>query len=202
VKVDIQSAEFITSISDYNTFKGEYLPQIAIAGKSNIGKSSLINSICRRNNLAKTSGTPGKTRLINVFLVNGSFHLIDLPGYGYARVGEQETLRWGTMIQAYFAKTRSLHLVLHLVDIRHEPTQDDITMNKFLRQTGCPFTVIATKADKISKASRSKHIMPICFALQVQPWEVLCYSSENGTGRSELLAIMSKQLDVAPFDKA
>jgi GTP-binding protein len=196
--MEIETAEFITSIADYSAFKGGYLPQIAVAGKSNIGKSSLINSVCRRRGLAKVSGTPGKTRLINVFLLNGSFHLIDLPGYGYAKVERQETMRWETMMEKYFSGTGSLRLVMHLVDIRHEPTQDDITMNRFLLQTGLPFAVIATKADKISRSSRNAHIMPICRALQVQPWDVICYSSQNGTGRAELLAIMSKYLDVAP----
>ena len=126
--MEIKSAEFITSMADYGPFTGKGLPQIAVAGKSNVGKSTLINCLCRRNKLARTSSTPGKTRLLNVFLLNGNFHLVDLPGYGFAKVDKQEKLRWGKMMQDYFAQAAELKHVLCLVDIRHDPTEDDITM--------------------------------------------------------------------------
>ena len=184
--MDIKKAEFVTSMSVYQPPEAA-LPQIAVAGKSNVGKSSLINSLCRRKALARTSATPGKTRLINLFLLNDNFHLVDLPGYGFAKVDKKEKLRWGEMMEKYFRETEELKLTLHLVDIRHEPTQDDIQMNTFLRATGLPFLVVATKADKISRGARMKHLAPICRALQVQPWQVLCYSSENGDGRDDLL---------------
>ena len=185
--MDIQSAEFVTSLASYGPFPGKGMPQIAVAGKSNVGKSTLINCVCRRNKLAKTSSTPGKTRLINVFLLNGSFHLIDLPGYGFAKVDKQEKRRWGQMMQDYFTQADELCHVLCLVDIRHEPTEDDRTMNQFLRETGIPFTVIATKADKISRGARSRYLAPICRSLLVQPWEIICFSGEDGTGREEVL---------------
>ncbi len=185
--MEIKSAEFVTSMAAYGDFPGRGLDQIAVAGKSNVGKSTLINKLCRRNKLARTSSTPGKTRLINVFLLNGSFHLIDLPGYGFAKVDKKEKLRWGTMMQEYFSQSRELKHVLCLVDIRHEPTEDDRTMNAFLRQMEIPFTVVATKADKISRGARSKYLAPICRALSVQPWEIICFSGEDGTGREELL---------------
>ncbi|MBQ9263313.1 MAG: YihA family ribosome biogenesis GTP-binding protein [Clostridia bacterium] len=191
--MEIKSAEFVTSMSVYQTPEPA-LPQIAVAGKSNVGKSSLINSLCRRKALAKTSATPGKTRLINLFLLNSAFHLVDLPGYGFARVDKKEKLRWGDMMEKYFRETEQLKLTLHLVDIRHEPTQDDVQMNAFLRATGQPFLVVATKADKISRGARMKQLAPICRALQVQPWQVLCYSSENGDGREQLLEAMEKAL--------
>lgn len=184
---EIKQAEFITSRADYGPFEGKGLPQIAVAGKSNVGKSSLINRLCRRNKLARTSATPGKTRLINIFLLNNAFHLIDLPGYGFAKVDKQEKARWGKMMQDYFETSDELRHVLCLVDIRHEPTEDDIQMNTFLRQMGIPFTVVATKADKISRAARQKQLAPICRALLVQPWEIICWSSEDDTGRNELL---------------
>lgn len=184
--MEIKKAEFVTSMSVYQPPE-QTLPQIAVAGKSNVGKSSLINSLCRRKALARTSATPGKTRLINLFLLNDNFHLVDLPGYGFAKVDKKEKLRWGEMMEKYFRETEELKLTLHLVDIRHEPTRDDIQMNIFLRGTGQPFFVVATKADKISRGARMKHLAPICRALQVQPWQVLCYSSENGDGREDLL---------------
>ena len=192
--MDIRKADFITSMASYGDFAGKGLPQIAVVGKSNVGKSSLINRLCNRRGLARTSSTPGKTRLINVFLLNEAFHLIDLPGYGYAKVDKQEKARWGAMMQKYFEQAEELRHVLTLVDIRHEPTADDVQMNTFLRQMGIPFTVVATKADKISRGARQKQLAPICRALLVQPWEVICFSSEDGTGRDQVLEVMEKAL--------
>ncbi len=192
--MEINQAEFITSMADYGPFEGAGLPQIAVVGRSNVGKSTLINQLCRRNKLARTSATPGKTRLINIFLLNGSFHLVDLPGYGFARVDKREKERWGKMMQDYFSRSSDLLHVLCLVDIRHEPTEDDVTMNRFLRESGIPFTVVATKADKISRGARSKYLARICRALLVQPWEILCFSGEDGTGREQLLESIEKVL--------
>ena len=192
--MEIRKAEFITSLADYGPFEGKGLPQIAVAGKSNVGKSTLINKLCNRNKLARTSATPGKTRLINIFLLNEAFHLVDLPGYGFAKVDKREKARWGRMMQEYFTTSEELKHVFCLVDIRHEPTEDDRTMNSFLRQMGIPFTVIATKADKISRGARSKQLAPICRALLVQPWEIICFSGEDGTGREELLSKIEEVL--------
>ncbi len=192
--MDIKQAEFITSMASYGAFAGRGLPQIAVAGKSNVGKSSLINKLCNRNKLAKTSSTPGKTKLINVFLLNKAFHLIELPGYGFARVDKAEKARWGKMMQDYFEQSDELRHVFCLVDIRHDPTEDDVQMNVFLRQTGIPFTVIATKADKISRGARQKQLAPICRALSVQPWEVICWSSEDGTGRDKVQELLDRVL--------
>lgn len=192
--MDIIKAEFVTSLSEYKKFPGMGLPQIAVAGKSNVGKSSLINSLCRRKNLARVSGTPGKTRLINIFLLNDEFHLVDLPGYGFAKVDKKEKERWGSMMDGFFADSALLRTTLHLVDIRHDPTQDDLTMNRFLRQTGHPFIVVATKADKISRGARMKQLAPICRMLEVQPWQVIPYSSETGEGRTQLLSTLAECL--------
>ena len=203
--MEIKSAEFITSMASYGAFAGRGLPQIAVAGKSNVGKSSLINCLTRRSKLARTSATPGKTRLLNVFLLNtteGPIHLIDLPGYGFAKVDKQEKARWGVMMQQYFEQADELLHVFCLVDIRHEPTQDDISMNRFLRETGIPFTVVATKADKISRGARQKQLAPICRALMVQPWEIICFSSEDRTGRDVLLDQMEKLIAPAAENAA
>ncbi len=198
--MEIKRADFVISLPAYRDFPGIGLPQIAVVGKSNVGKSSLINCVTRRSKLARTSSTPGKTRLINIFLLNESFHLVDLPGYGFAKVDKQEKLRWGKMMQDYFTTSRELQHVFCLVDIRHEPTQDDIQMNQFLRQMNIPFTVIATKCDKISRGARQKQLAPICRALLVQPWQIICFSSEDSTGRDKVLETLESVLTVPEED--
>lgn len=190
--MEIKKASFVTSMANYEEKPPIDLMQLAVVGKSNVGKSSLINALCNRKKLCKTSSTPGKTRLINVFLLNETFHLIDLPGYGYAKIDKQEKIRWGKMMEDYFRNSQLLTHVLHLVDIRHEPTQDDVDMNRFFRSLGIPFTLIATKADKISRAARMKHIAPICRKMMVQPWEIIPFSSQEGTGKEDLLETIEK----------
>lgn len=186
--MQVKRADFITSMKEYGDYVTKGCPEVAFAGKSNVGKSSMINRLTNRGKLARTSATPGKTRLINVFQINQEINFIDLPGYGFAKVSKAEKESWGRMMQNYFATTEDLCHVFHLVDIRHEPTTEDKEMNLFLRQSGIPFTVIATKADKISRGARMKHIAPICRALAVQPWQVIPFSSEDGTGRDDILS--------------
>ncbi len=193
--MEIERAAFITSLTSYRDFPGIGLPEIAFAGRSNVGKSSLLNSLTRRRSLAKVSATPGKTRLINVFRVNDAWHLIDLPGYGYAQVDKGEKQRWGEMMDGYFRKSDALRLTLHLVDIRHAPTKDDLTMNAFLRESGLNFYVVATKLDKISRAQRLPCLTLLYRTLSVQPWQVLPYSSETGEGRDKLLELIEKTLE-------
>lgn len=185
--MEITSAAFVISLADYGAYPGRGLPEIAIAGRSNVGKSSLINSLCRRKGLAKTSGTPGKTRLINVFNINQAFHLIDLPGYGYARVDKGEKRVWGQRMGRFFDESPYLRAVIQLVDIRHEPSQDDLQMIAFLRAHQIPMILVATKADKISRAQRQKQLMPISRLTEVQPYNIIPYSSETGEGRPALL---------------
>ena len=189
----IQSAKFITSMAQYGAFPDRGLPQIAVVGRSNVGKSTMINTLCGQKNLAKTSGTPGKTRLINVFLLNDAFHLIDLPGYGYAKVSKQEILRWGDMMQQYFAQADTLRAVIHLTDIRHDPTQDDQDMAQFLRDSSIPFISVVTKADKISRAQRQARLFATGMKLAVQPFDLIAFSSVTGEGRDKLL----EQLEAA-----
>jgi GTP-binding protein len=189
-----KEARFITSLPQYGSFPGRGLPQLVVCGRSNVGKSSLINNLCRKRGLAKTSSTPGKTRLINVFLIDNAFHLIDLPGYGYAKVSKHEQESWGQMMNHYFSQAEELKLALHLVDIRHEPSAQDMEMNAFLYQTGTPFQVVATKADKLSRAQRQRQLMPIAHALAVQPWDIIPYSSQTGEGRDTLIQAIEKRL--------
>ena len=194
--MEIKKARFVISLSDYRLFSGNGLPQIALTGKSNVGKSSMINALCKKGRLAKISGTPGKTRLLNIFEINGdskdTFHLVDLPGYGYAKVDKQEKSRWAAMIEDYFDKTKNLKMALLLIDIRHDPSQDDINMMEFIRSVNIPFQVIATKADKIPRSARLKHTAAICRALQVQPWEIIIWSSISGEGRDAVIAAIGK----------
>lgn len=192
--MEIKSATFVTSLAQYHEAPPIILPQLAVVGKSNVGKSSLINALCNRRKLCKTSATPGKTRLINVFLINEAFHLVDLPGYGFAKVDKKEKERWGAMMDGYFQQSTLLAHVLLLVDIRHDPTQDDIAMAQYFRQMDIPFTVVATKADKISRGARMKYLAPICRAMLVQPWEVIPSSSEDKTGCNRLLELMDAVL--------
>lgn len=190
--MDIKRAVFVTSQTTYGVYPDIGLPEIAIAGKSNVGKSSMINKICTRTKLAKVSGTPGKTKMLNIFRINDDFHLVDLPGYGFAKVSKEEQQRWGKMIEGYFAHSALLCHVLHLVDIRHEPATNDLDMSAFLRATGCPFTVIATKADKISRSQRASQLHQISRALQVQPFDIIPFSADDGTGRNSVLDLFTQ----------
>lgn len=188
----VKRADFVKSMKEYGEYPGKGMPEVAFAGRSNVGKSSMINCLTRRPGLARTSRTPGRTRLINVFCLDERICLIDLPGYGYAKVSREERYSWGTMMEQYFSRTETLKHVFHLVDIRHEPTQEDRQMNEYLRANGIPFTVVATKSDKISRGARLKYIAPICRALLVQPWQVIAFSSEDKTGRDAVLARMEE----------
>ena len=183
----IKKAKFLLSQSEFGAFPQQGMQEIAMAGKSNVGKSSLINSLTRNSKLARTSSAPGKTRLINYYQINDDFLLVDLPGYGFARAPKSEQQKWSRMIEGFLTGSQNLKHVFHLVDIRHEPTQEDQMMTEYLRHYDIPFTVIATKADKLSKAQRSRSIPVICRKLVVQPWEILTYSSEDLTGRDALL---------------
>lgn len=187
----IKKSKFVTSMAEFRTFPGQGLPEIALAGKSNVGKSSLINSLTNNSKLARTSSAPGKTRLVNFYQLNDDdMFLVDLPGYGFAKVPRQEKDKWASMIEGYLEKSQYLRHVLQLVDIRHTPTQEDQMMVNYLRHYDIPFTVVATKADKLSKAQRGRSIPVICRTLVVQPWEIITYSSEDGTGKEKLLDLI------------
>ncbi len=192
--MEIKKAKFVQSLSAFREFPGQGLPEIAMVGKSNVGKSSLINNLTRNSKLARTSSEPGKTRLVNLFLINEAFFLVDLPGYGFARASKQEKDKWAEMIEGYLKGSENLKRVFQLVDIRHAPTSDDQLMVEYLRHYEIPFTVVATKADKLSKAQRGRNLPVICRTLAVQPWEVLVHSSKDGTGRELLLEHIEKEL--------
>ena len=190
----ICSAKFSHSLDRLRPFPGQGLPEVAMAGKSNVGKSSMINSLLGNSKLARISSEPGKTRLVNFYRVNEQFWLVDLPGYGFAKAPKAERERWAAMIEGYLEGSQHLRRVLHLVDIRHAPTQEDQMMVEYLRHYDIPFTVVATKADKLSKAARGRSIPVICRTLAVQPWEVIPYSSEDGTGREKVLELLKSEI--------
>ena len=185
-------AKFITSVNDADKFYRTDKPVIAVAGKSNVGKSSLINMLGQNKKLARTSDTPGRTRLINYFDFGG-FVLADLPGYGYAKVSREEKERWGALMDEFFA-TQELALVISLVDIRHLPTADDETMVGYLYARALPFVLVATKADKLSRANVKPQLMKIAAALKVGIGDVIPSSAEKGLGRAEIFAAIEKSV--------
>ena len=188
----IRKSKFVKSLSGFGQFPGQGLPEIAMVGKSNVGKSSLINNVTGNSHLARTSAEPGKTRLVNLYMINEAFFLVDLPGYGFAKAPKQEKQKWAEMIEGYLRGSEHLKRVFQLVDIRHAPTEDDQLMVEYLRHYDIPFTVVATKADKLSKAQRGRSIPVICRTLGVQPWEVMVHSSKDGTGKDRLLDLIEE----------
>ena len=185
--MQIKRAVFVSSLTGNQKFSGDGLPQIAIAGKSNVGKSSLINCLCNQGKLARVSSEPGKTRLVNIFRINDDFHLVDLPGYGYAKVSHGMQEDWGRMMDSYLSGSEYLCHIFHLVDIRHEPGQNDVQMQAWIQANDIPCTVIATKCDKVSKAQANRNIAVICRTLGVQPWDVIPCSSETKEGKDKIL---------------
>ena len=181
----IKQAEFVTSVGAGSAYPPPERAEIAIVGKSNVGKSSLINHLCGNKKLAKTSQTPGKTRLINFFLLNRDFYLVDLPGYGFARASKTEQAGWGSLMEQYLSSGRVQHLFL-LIDIRHAPTAEDRQMFEWVLYYGLPFTLIATKADKIAKSKRRQAATQAAKLLGAPP-AAIPYSSESGDGKEAVL---------------
>lgn len=172
------------------------LPEIAFAGRSNVGKSSFINSIINRANLARTSGKPGKTRTINFYIINDSFRLVDLPGYGYAHVSKAERKKWGIIIDEYLTTRENLKEILLIVDMRHEPSEQDLMMYNWIKSFGYSGIVIATKADKISKTRWQKHIDIIQKKLGIKDSSlVLPYSSDKRLNKEKALNILEDILN-------
>lgn len=191
----IKQPTFITSVANSKNYYKTDKPVIAIAGKSNVGKSSLINMLANQKKLARTSVTPGRTRLINYFDF-GEFVLADLPGYGYAKVSKEEKKKWGDLLEN-FLQTQNITLLISLVDIRHEPTSDDKLMLNYLYSYAIPFILVATKADKLAKTKIKPQIKQISASLRVGIGDIIASSAEKAIGKQEIFDAIENAIMVS-----
>lgn len=191
----IRSLELETVCGITSKLPENTLPEIAFAGKSNVGKSSLINGLMNRKSFARISATPGKTQTINFYNINQELYLVDLPGYGYAKVSEQEKQKWGKMIERYLHSSKQLRAVFLLIDIRHDPSANDRQMYDWIVYQGYDPIIIATKLDKIKRSQVQKHVKMIKEGLQVKPGTpILPYSAQTKQGREEIWNFMDELL--------
>ena len=190
----IKSADLETVVGVTSKLPENLLPEFAFAGRSNVGKSSLINKLVNRKALARTSSQPGKTQTINFFLLNGEFYFVDLPGYGYAKVSKELQAKWGKMIERYLTRSRQLKMIFLLVDIRHEPSAGDKQMYEWVKNNEIPAVIIATKADKISRSQLQKQLAMIRKELGGAKETIIPFSKETGQGYDEVWKVMEEYL--------
>lgn len=191
MSINVQKAEFILSAASPKDFRRDALPQVAFAGRSNVGKSSVINRLLNRKNFARVGAAPGKTTQINYFKIDNAFYLVDLPGYGYARVSKGERDRWGRLMEGYFADPELMTLGVMIVDARHKPTADDCTMAAFFKNSGRPFAVVANKLDKLRKSDIEPNLARIRETLELdESVRLIPFSAEKGDGKQELLDLI------------
>ena len=195
VGLNVNKAEFIKSAASTQQFIRSSIPAIAFAGKSNVGKSSVINRMLNRKNFARVGAQPGKTIHVNYFFIDGKLYFVDLPGYGYAKVSQSEKERWGKLMESFFAEPDLMDLGVMIVDARHKPTADDVTMAEWFKSSGCPMVVVANKLDKLKKSEIEPNMALIRETLTL-PDEVPLspFSAEKGQGRELLLAEIMKVL--------
>ena len=191
--MNVQNVEFIKSATTPQAFICDGRPNIVFAGKSNVGKSSVINRLLNRKNYARVGAQPGKTVHINYFLVDHSVYFTDLPGYGFARVSIAERERWGKLMEQFFSDSSRVSLGVMIVDARHRPTPDDVTMAKWFQETGRPFVLVANKLDKLKNSEIAPSLTVIRETLELEPSvSVILFSAEKGTGRDLLLEEINK----------
>lgn len=191
MSINVQKAEFILSAASPKDFRRDALPQVAFAGRSNVGKSSVINRLLNRKNFARVGAAPGKTTQINYFKIDNAFYLVDLPGYGYARVSKGERDRWGRLMEGYFADPELMTLGVMIVDARHKPTADDCTMAQWFKDTGRPMVVVANKLDKLKKSEIQPNLDRVRLTLELEEdVPVIPFSAEKGDGRQDLLNVI------------
>ncbi|PID74000.1 MAG: YihA family ribosome biogenesis GTP-binding protein [Desulfobacterales bacterium] len=196
-RLHIRQAEFVTSAVRPSQYPDSSLPEAAFAGRSNVGKSSLINVLVNRKNLVKTSRIPGRTRLINFFTVNREWRLVDLPGYGYARVPEKIRRQWGIMIETYLTRRERLKVVGLLLDIRRTPGVEELNFLSWLRQYHLPAVIVATKADKFARSRQKERVRAIAGALETAPERIIPFSAKTRLGRDRLLGEVTRYLSPA-----
>jgi len=185
--VIIKSSDFVISAVSKKQYPEEGLPEIALAGRSNVGKSSLINKVINRKNLARTSGKPGKTQTLNFYRINEEFFFVDLPGYGFAKVSQNVKERWAKFIEEYLSNREELKGVIHIIDIRHLPTSDDVIMYDWLQYYGLPTLVVVTKADKIARGQWQKQLKQVKEKLNLpKNQQVVIFSANTGQGVEEI----------------
>lgn len=190
--MNIQNTEFVISAAKKSDFPRDHLPQVVFAGRSNVGKSSVINCLLGRRNFARVGNSPGKTTHINYYLVDRQLYLVDLPGYGYAKVSQAERARWGRLIEQWFQDPSLMTLGVQIVDARHKPTADDCTMIECFKQSGKPYIVVANKLDKLKKSEIEPNLLQIRNTLQVDEFvKVIPFSAEKKIGREELLSLVT-----------
>lgn len=188
--MNLHNVEFLISAARPSDFPAKRLPEIAFAGKSNVGKSSVINRLLNRKNFARVGEKPGKTIHVNYFTVDKTCYFVDLPGYGYAKVSQAEKDRWGKLMEDYFAAER-IDLGVMIVDCRHAPTNNDVTMARWFLDSGCPFVVVANKLDKVKKSQIEGNIQVIREDLELpENCPVIPFSAEKGDGKDELLKMI------------
>jgi len=188
--MNFQKVEFLISAAATKDFPKTRLPEIAFAGKSNVGKSSVINRLLQRKNFARVGDKPGKTIHVNYFTIDNTCYLVDLPGYGYAQVSQKEKERWGKLMEDYFAAGR-IDLGVLIVDYRHPPTKNDITMARWFLDSGCPFVVVANKMDKLKKSELEPNLVTIREDLELpEDCPIIPFSAEKGNGRDELVRLI------------
>lgn len=197
--MEIRTVEYAGTVATPTQPAPGKLPEIAFSGRSNVGKSSLINVLLRRtrHKIAHVSATPGKTQALNFYRVNDRFFLVDLPGFGYARVPKVRHDEWQALIEGYLATSPQLHGVVHLVDVRHRPSELDRRMLDYLAGIGAPTLVVATKMDKLKHGRRSEHLERVAQELGIDAEQLVSFSSHTGEGRQELLAALEALLDPA-----
>lgn len=189
--INFNKVEFILSAASEKQFVRDGMPQLAFAGRSNVGKSSVINRLVNRKNFARVGASPGKTSQINYFKIDGKLYLVDLPGYGYAKVPQKEKERWGRLMEAYFAAPDTLNFGVMLVDARHAPTANDVVMANYFLQSGKPFVVVANKLDKLKKSEIAPNMARIREVLSLpDDVRLIPFSAEKGDGRDELLTVI------------
>lgn len=193
--MNIHKAEIVTSAVQPSQYPKGHFPEIALAGRSNVGKSSFINRLLNRRNLVRTSSKPGKTRTLNFYNINDSFHFVDVPGYGYAKVSKQERNKWGAMMEAYFETREQLSVVVLIVDSRHRPTNEDIQMYEYITHLGLPLIVVATKYDKLKKSEQDKKIKEVKKTLQVHDnVPVIPFSAVSGFNKDRVWKEIKRNL--------